>query len=715
MLGNFNHSIIEKVKYANAFLHCSGGFEIRLKILVNSGLVLVLLLIILVFANAESLHSGWNLARSPFFYDVNLTQGLQSMAGCYESIFTYENGTWKSYSPSKPGNALDKITSHLGYWIKINCTATNWYCNSSSAPCTNEVCDYIDNDCDGSIDEGWKNNDKYDQNTACGNCQTNCTQIYNRPNAYGTCDSTGTPFCIMNCNANYYDLNEVPSDGCEFYNDPNAIYVSTPTNGGSDFISCGNMFAPCATINYGLQRAQMIGAHLVLVADGWYQETVTLVNGISLLGAYQPGTWERHLSSTLTIIQANSSASNKKTIIAQAITSQTILEGFTIIGQNNYVNSGNSYAIWIKDCNNNLVIRNNKIWAGNGGSGSAGSNGADGMAGTTGTLGVNGYQSSYTPTQCNNLGIINHGGSGGARTCGATNVGGGSGGASICPNDNYQAGSGNNGFNTGGSGGAGGRDRNVSSTCTTVMTGGYSAEGLPGSNGNSGAIGTGGSGCINSSGSVVSGEWVGISGSSGANGASGSGGGGGGAAGGVEGYTSCSGDYRYDYIGASGGGGGSGGCSGSNGIGGSAGGGSFAIFVVFTSSPTTVPSITNNEIHLGNGGDGGSGGFGGTGGVGGDGGAGGIPNSGTLSFGSDNAGDGGDGGSGGHGGGGGGSCGGVSYGMYAYGQGSANLNSWKTNNIFYSDGSVGSSGKGGLSFGNSGTDGTNGSQGNANF
>ena len=53
--------------------------------------------------------------------------------------------------------------------------------------------------------------------------------------------------------------------------------------------------------------------------------------------------------------------------------------------------------------------------------------------------------------------------------------------------------------------------------------------------------------------------------------------------------------------------------------------------------------------------------------------------------------------------------------MYAYGQGGVNLNSWKINNIFYSDGSAGSGGSGGSSFGNSGSNGQSGAQAGANF
>jgi hypothetical protein len=72
---------------------------------------------------------------------------------------------------------------------------------------TFEVCDGLDNDCDGIVDNGF-NLQKDPQN--CGTCGHVCTI----PN--------GTPACatgkcaVGSCNPGFFDLNKDPSDGCEY-------------------------------------------------------------------------------------------------------------------------------------------------------------------------------------------------------------------------------------------------------------------------------------------------------------------------------------------------------------------------------------------------------------------------------------------------------------------------------------------------------------------
>lgn len=979
-------------------------------------IVILLFLLLVVFVSANTnLYQGWNLARSPFFYDVSIEDGLSSIEGCYEFLFSYQNGTWKSYHPLKPNNTLDMIFSDYGYWLKINCTQTEWYCNGSTTPCTSEVCDYVDNDCDAEIDEGllwinkgdsctvgvgvckaygvyvcdfgnpsgptvcsatagsgsaevcdgldndcdtftdeglsgtscanqngvcngtteicdgingwlscddtvylyWNSNyepievscdsldndcdgtadnvdmdgdgyiddscggsdcddsqayvhpnateicdsldndcnsvtddvdrdndgyidqdcfgtdcndlnpginpgasevcngidedcdgnidgdfldlgdfcivgtgicqasgtkvckgdgtgtecsatpgtpdtevcdyldndcddsvdepwmvgGKYTATDACGSCSNDCTGQF--PNAIAFCDSSGAPYCDFNCQTDYVDLNGVPTDGCEFYLDSNVIYVSKSTDGGVDDSGCGlgptgTGNYPCETISYGITRAVATGRGEVQVSDGLYQETVTLVNGTGVLGGYRADTWERHLSSTLTMIEGSSATTHKKTIIADGITSPTLFEGFIIFGQNNYASGGNSYGIYVKDCDSDLVIRDNVLWAGFGGASSNGNNGGDGSGGVAGNPGASAKNTNYS---CYELCLGNGetpGGSGGARTCAGTNVKGGDGGTANCPDYDEtinhcsacsgsdkvqtQTNNGANAPNSGGSGGTGGFDALVDYFCEGdcschMPTVSGSMDAGDGSVGSDGTHGTGGLGCSTPSGAVSGDEWVGSSGTSGTDGTHGRGGGGGGAGGGVETYdsTSCSFDGGSD-IGGSGGGGGSGACGGVTGIAGGAGGGSFGIFIVFSSTPSSVPDINNNKIHLGDGGDGGYGGNGGAGGLGGAGAFGGAGGAGGTDYWCASVGGkGGEGGKGGYGGGAGGGCGGVSYGVYAYGQGGSDLSSWTSGNTFYTGGSAGGGGSGGSSSGNSGIAGQNGSQADTNF
>ena len=155
---------------------------------------------------------------------------------------------------------------------------------------------------------------------------------------------------------------------------PAGIYVSASDPTAVDDAACGLGPVgtgagryPCRTIGSGLARANATGQTQVLVADGVYNEAVTLVNGRSVLGGYRPDTWERHLSTTNTIIQGVSSfANHDRTVIAVGITSSTVFEGFVVRGALNAKAGGNSYAIYVSASNQNLVIRNNLIYGGRG-------------------------------------------------------------------------------------------------------------------------------------------------------------------------------------------------------------------------------------------------------------------------------------------------------------------------------------------------------------
>ncbi|MBT9555190.1 MAG: hypothetical protein IV100_04130 [Myxococcales bacterium] len=640
-------------------------------------------------------------------------------------------------------------------------------CNATAGTAGTESCNTLDDDCDGATDDGWLNGGKYDQNVACGNCSTDCTAIYNKANAFGVCNATGAPTCVLTCckpgNVNpacsgqtYFDLNAVPGDGCEFLLDTTAIYVSSSDLTANTTAGCGRGPTgtgagnrPCLSIASGLAEAVSSGRTKVLVAGGAYYEAVTLVAGKSLLGGFNPSTWSRDITSNTTAIFGNTGSGNRKAVIAKDIQSgATLLEGFTIYGENATGSGQTSYALWISNCGSALTVRSNIIWGGYGGPGANGGSGASGGSGSNGAIGKNAYQptGAYNCYEnCIGKGAENVGGTGGAISCGGVSAAGGAGGQAGCPDwdegqnlctscpiapntQTLSAGSGAAGAGGGGAGGAGGCDSITDQECAdpncacrtpndpSCVNGGTPSVG---ENGPTGVNGTGGAGAGTGTGTVVSGEWVGTSGVAGVAGSAGKGGGGGGAGGGVEGYASAAcGSNGASDIGGSGGGGGSGGCGAAPGAAGSGGGGSFAIFVTFPSQPTTVPTLTANELNRGFGGIGGDGGSGGTGGSGGNGGVGG--GGGTLGsqFWCASAGaKGGEGGRGGHGGGGGGGSGGASYGVFVSGQGSAAIGTWKTLNVFKTGGAGGAAGAGGGSGagGAQGTAGTAGTAANSNF
>jgi hypothetical protein len=602
-----------------------------------------------------------------------------------------------------------------------------------------ETCDYLDNDCNGAVDNGFKNalTGYYDTDQNCGSCGNNCLTTFTGPNSFGACVVATSAQCAMRCNAGYGNLNGSTVDGCEFTIDATAIYVSATDAAAVDDLSCGigptgtgTNNHPCKTITYGLTRAGMTSRTNVLVADGTYAEAVALVAGKNVLGGYRADTWERHLSTTSTVISGvASSGVHDRTVIANAITSATIFEGFVVRGSFNTKVGGNSYAIYVANSNANLVIRNNQIQAGRGGAGANGASGGQGTPGANGSGSSGMNDANYAARSVTNCASITSAGqfvspaptfavvrqhtNGGSLSCGGDDVSGGNGGGNWCPpsyGGNFQgvptqnpersaidgvagqpgAGAGGGAAGAGNDAGDDGFVYSDANRCTIPAAATFGVDGSPGQpGGNAAAV----AGCAANTGAVTSaGDWVGGAAASGGAGANGGGGGGGGAGGGGFCYDCTNGaNYGGNHrIGGHGGGGGSGGCGGNGGGGGGFGGGVFGIFITGGSAPT----ITANAITRGTAGDGGNGGIGGAGGIGGQGGAGGE----SGLFCTDKAGRGGDGGNAGHGAGGGGGCGGGSFGIFTFGVG----NPTYCSNNTVTGGAAGAGGAGGFSGGASG-------------
>src|SRR5690606_22825395 len=154
-------------------------------------------------------------------------------------------------------------------------------------------------------------------NAHCGGCNIPCTSA---PNSTWSCDSGSCEF--QSCNANYWDLDGNPANGCEYncvfqsavdlpddnFRDANcdgidgdiakAIFVSTSGNDANP----GTMSQPVRTITYALQLAQTTGKSEIYVAAGEYSSpTVTLVNGISIYGGYSYPSWTRNATHQVTI------------------------------------------------------------------------------------------------------------------------------------------------------------------------------------------------------------------------------------------------------------------------------------------------------------------------------------------------------------------------------------------------------------------------------
>lgn len=605
-------------------------------------------------------------------------------------------------------------------------------CNAEERPQNSmpEICDYNDNDCDGIIDNGFVNaNGVYDQIEHCGQCDFDCNNLWQDPNARATltpiCKVTAsTARCDFECKPDTRNLDGIRENGCEFTIDRQAIYVSHSTSGGMNNGTCGDYDSPCATIVYGLQRATAENKLRVRVTEGIFQEAITLTSGVSIIGGHSPRTWEENPARFITTIRGSQNkADYQVAVLAENITTATRVAGVSVEGPN--ADPGkNSVALLIVDSNAQLRIENVNIQAGDGG---RGEKGADGSNGRNGVNGSSGKDVMKEQPSCSNPPLL--GGAGGALAANFEGqtiaVNGGSGTNSNCPTsgsatevgpDRGRAGPGQGPQTPAALGGQSRSNYFISGNGGCNYTSGTVGSPQPGENGLRGQNASqAGSGATDGTGTVTAGTlplWRGASGGRGRDGQPGNGGGGGGAMGGIHRSST-----NINY-GPTGGGGGSGAEGGAAGQGGTAGGASFGILIIQTAPGVTAanyPAIENNQSFRGRGGQGGSGGQGGGGGQGGSGGSGGSP----LDVGacSQVGGQGGRGGNGGHGSGGGGGAGGASYDIAVIARSASNsatITARYQSNTFHDGPSTvtgGLGGSGGSSPSLTGTAGTTGASG----
>ncbi len=465
---------------------------------------------------------------------------------------------------------------------------------------TEEICDGIDNDCDGQTDEGLGK-------TSCG---------------IGICAKT-----VQNCVAGEEQVCD-PEEGAQETDLPDlegvdsncdgvdgdkelAIFVDalTGTDDGD-----GTPGSPLKTLDAAQEKAVSEGFSAIYISKGTYPETFTVIGGIDYYGLFNAGDgWSRSAFNP-TYFQGGSPA------LSCTGQSDFALDGFQFTGANATGPANSAYGAKITNCSAGQLVRCT-ITAGNATDGTNGTPGQAGQPGGSGSGGSNGC--GYGGWGCGDC-QKPAGGLGGSSPCGAQGANGGSGGA------HDGGGDGGNNAVGGAQGGAGG------AVTANGISGQSGAAATTGASGNPGVW----------SGTLGEGGFSPSNGIDGAIGGHGHGGGGGGGGGG-DNKGGC-GNY-----GASGGGGGGGGCGGTKGTAGTGGGGSFGLYLADADI-----SLEDVKVYAGYGGDGGDGGAGGKGGNGGTG-----ANGGAAKF-IDNEGAGGKGGNGtkgGDGGHGSGGPGGPSY------------------------------------------------------
>jgi hypothetical protein len=463
---------------------------------------------------------------------------------------------------------------------------------------------------------------------------------------------------------------------------------------GTD-LSLGTRLHPYRTLAEALAVYNPNQHAHILVADGYYAETIRLRAGVRIYGGYRPDFAERDPVVFPTVVAGPEPTGPNAVpgvISGEGITAgRTVVAGLVIYGYDVTTKPAagqpatSAYAVYLKDCGNAVELRNNVIVAGRGGEGAPGT---AGLPGGTGGDGANGRNSK----ECASASCSNEQQAGGAAgTNAACAAAAGTVGALANGNLAQQA-------YAGGLNGLGGGTVYYDSSsspdfwnlCKYDCVMAAQPDAGDAQTGSSGTAGGGGAGCTSGPGSITGGRWQSTTAGAGAAGAAGQGGGGGGAGGCVTNSNfgnGCTIGSPVGDLGATGGGGGAGGCGGAGGRGGGAGGASFAVFVTYTVAVATRPVILGNHVVRGVGGNGGAGGYGGHGGLGGQGGRGGIAQ--TPAWCAGHGGKGGRGGNGGGGGGGGGGCGGVAYGIA--GNQLAGV-SWSTQNTFEPVGTTGGAG-----------------------
>jgi len=592
-----------------------------------------------------------------------------------------------------------------------------------------ELCDAIDNDCDGSIDELFVDErGAYTVDPAhCGRCGVDCNAGLDDELQLTCGGDPFAPTCVVRCPdiddggiqvGDRIDTDGRLDNGCECIVDsltdevgldngvidPNcdgadgqvtrSVYVSAE----GDDLAPGSPTRPMRTISAAVRvSALSLGTGLprpdVFVAAGTYAESVEMAQGVRLHAGYRtdflaldPGGFEVHVVAPL-----DTQAPHGAALVLDGVTS-ALVEGLRLTGVDRSDRGAPAVGVVVRDASASVVLRDLDIRSGRPGGGEAADTGENGAEPAT-AAGAGLPQRAALEDQahiCITGLVDNTGGAGGRNVCdGDLDVSGGDGGTASCPffNQPSQSGQpGNHAINVlGGDGGMGGdgvgAPLGLGQSCQSPPCCGLAdyyvgfgyEEATAGQPGRDGQSGLAGAACDDALGRFGALAWTAGSGTAGSAGRPGSAGGGGGAGGGSQFEWNPANSCTYaDGLGGSGGGGGGGGCGGAAGEAGASGGPAIGLLVI-ADSVGAQPQLVGCTIASENGARGGDGGGGGDGGLGGAGGLGGVlPREQRITptlAGAQPGSRGGKGGNGGAGGGGGGGCGGPSVGVWVSGRG----------------------------------------------
>ncbi|MGA9523240.1 MAG: MopE-related protein [Myxococcaceae bacterium] len=400
-----------------------------------------------------------------------------------------------------PANGTCQCTAQqLGNTRSCNvqtCTGYQTCANTASGPAWSgcdvdsfnpEQCDGVDNNCNGQVDEGFRNTatGKYQATEHCGFCNNDCSKYWSPTlqHTTGMCDTVPTvPVCKMGaCTTEvvggttyeWRDVNGDTEDGCEcrrvqgnttldqpeelapFVDENcdgidgvigNALFVWAGASPGGS----GSLSTPFRTISDALAAFPTSGKEYVLVAEGTYSENLSVTDGMRLYGGYARDFKKRdpvlHTSTVQGVVPAGGSAAQAAVHIRNAgqATARTVVAGFSIRGVDQVAappdnaDGAASVAMLLENAGANARVVNNEIVAGRGGRGGRGTSGTQGFGRQSSTElnGRNGQNGGAQRAPCP-AGFGRPGGVGGVNSsCSAASAI--PGGSIVCPSFNWNS------------------------------------------------------------------------------------------------------------------------------------------------------------------------------------------------------------------------------------------------------------------------------------